>query len=118
MLPVLMPPGFAPGTYPQPPRLACALWALSPHLALAIPLGPFAAGASLPRTRLAFLWNALCAWAITRLRPSYCVTIWIPSCRRRPLHGFSLIVSFPLRVPSPCRFHRSRFLLAIRARPP
>jgi hypothetical protein len=39
--------------------------------------------------------------------------IWTLSCRRGPLHGCYLIVSFLLRVPSPCRFYRSGFQLAI-----
>jgi hypothetical protein len=36
----------------------------------------------------------------------------------RKVEGAALICLCPLRAPSPCRFHRSRFPLAIRSRPP
>jgi hypothetical protein len=109
--------GFALATFLPPLRLACVRWAPLRPRALAILPDLSGAEVSAPRTRLAFPWNALCAWATTRLPPLSCGTIWIPSCRRRPLPGFSLVGSFPLRALSLGRFHRSRFLLAIRSRP-
>jgi hypothetical protein len=53
--------GSALVTSPPLPLRVCVRWAPLRPLELAIVPGPFGAGASAPRTRLAFPWNASCA---------------------------------------------------------